>query len=125
MCLRVVETAPHRIRFWSEGEEHTLAPVIAANLSVQPIPEEPEGDELGEKLSVLQPGQKGEVLGITPQLRGAERRRLMDLGLLPGTEVAAEMTSPGGNPIAYKIRGALIALREEQAEQIRIKRIGE
>uniref|UniRef100_UPI000832BC81 FeoA family protein n=1 Tax=Nocardioides jensenii TaxID=1843 RepID=UPI000832BC81 len=33
--------------------------------------------------------------------RGAERRRLMDLGVLPGVEVTAEMASPLGDPRAY------------------------
>jgi Fe2+ transport system protein FeoA len=45
----------------------------------------------------------------------------MDLGILPGTSVVAEMRSPGGDPTAYRIRGALIALRREQAELIQVK----
>jgi Fe2+ transport system protein FeoA len=39
----------------------------------------------------------------------------MDLGLIPGTVVTAEMVSPMGDPTAYRIRGALIALRRDQA----------
>jgi Fe2+ transport system protein FeoA len=49
----------------------------------------------------------------------------MDLGILPGTVVAAEMASPGGDPTAYRIRDALIALREEQAQLINIARLPE
>jgi Fe2+ transport system protein FeoA len=44
----------------------------------------------------------------------------MDLGILPGTRIEAEMTSPSGDPTAYRIRDALIALRREQADLIRI-----
>lgn len=121
MCLRIMESSSRRIRFWSEGEEHTLAPVIAANIAVQPIPEEPSGDQLGEKLTVLEPGEWGEVVTITPRIRGVERRRLMDLGILPGTSIQVDMTSPSGDPIAYRVRGAVIALRKDQAEEIRVK----
>lgn len=51
---------------------------------------------------------------------GANRRRLMDLGILPGTQLAVDLRSPLGDPTAYRIRGALIALRREQAKQIEI-----
>ncbi|WGY00434.1 FeoA family protein [Nocardioides sp. QY071] len=51
---------------------------------------------------------------------GAERRRLMDLGVLPGVTVTAEATSPLGDPTAYRIRGAVIALRRAQARLIRV-----
>jgi Fe2+ transport system protein FeoA len=47
----------------------------------------------------------------------------LDLGVLPGTVVHAEMQSPNGDPTAYRIRDALIALRAEQAEAIRIQRL--
>jgi ferrous iron transport protein A len=51
---------------------------------------------------------------------GAERRRLMDLGVLPGVEVTAEDTSPLGDPTAYRIRGTLVALRRRQARGIQV-----
>jgi Fe2+ transport system protein FeoA len=47
----------------------------------------------------------------------------LDLGFVPGTEVMAEMTSPGGDPTAYRVRGTLIALRHEQAGLIRISHL--
>jgi ferrous iron transport protein A len=51
----------------------------------------------------------------------AERRRMVDLGILPGTRIENVMPSPLGDPIAYRIRGAVIALRSEQAELIEIE----
>jgi len=54
--------------------------------------------------------------------RKHERRRLMDLGILPGTLIEAVLRSPGGDPTAYRVRGALIALREEQSRWIYISR---
>jgi Fe2+ transport system protein FeoA len=69
-------------------------------------------------LADLPIGATGVVTELT--LRGAERRRLLDLGLVPGTVVVAEMRSPLGDPVAYRVRGASVALRREQARQIQI-----
>lgn len=124
MVVRVLDASPQRIRFWSGGDEHTLAPLIAANVAVEPLPEElQEQEQPGEKLTNLEPGQSAQVIGITPRIRGTERRRLMDLGILPGTIIHNEMSSPSGDPAAYRIRGAVIALRSVQAEQIRVARV--
>ena len=49
---------------------------------------------------------------------GLTRRRLLDLGLTPGTRIACLYEAPSGNPRAYLIRGAVIALRNQDAEQI-------
>ena len=78
---------------------------------------------VGQPLSTLEPGQKATVLSLTHSSRGSERRRFMDLGILPGTLILAERRSPSGDPTAYRIRDALIALRSEQAEKIRVKLI--
>jgi Fe2+ transport system protein FeoA len=60
------------------------------------------------------------VLGL--HAVGAERRRLMDLGILPGCEVRAERVSPLGDPTAYLVRGSLVALRRTQAEKVVVER---
>ncbi|OGG43518.1 MAG: hypothetical protein A3F84_29605 [Candidatus Handelsmanbacteria bacterium RIFCSPLOWO2_12_FULL_64_10] len=123
MRVQVSEVSPERIRFWGDGDEHVLAPVVAANISVVPLPREQEMEEGPfEPLSALRPGEKGAVVRISRACRGLERRRLLDLGILPGTVIEAEMRSPGGDPTAYRIRGALFALREEQANHIYIAR---
>jgi DtxR family Mn-dependent transcriptional regulator len=121
MRVRQMEQSSHRVRFWADGDEHVLAPIVAANISVvSAAQEEPAIAEQALPLNKLLPGQHGSVLALSPRLRGAERRRMMDLGVLPGTEIKAEMTAPGGQPTAYRIRGALIALRSDQAEMIHI-----
>ena len=125
MRVQVTEVDQDRIRFWADGEEHVLAPVFAANVHVVPTPTEEVNPDPYEALSSLEPGQCARVLQLSQSCRGLERRRLMDLGLVAGTVVRAEMRSPGGDPTAYRIRGSLIALRKSQAETIRIKRIAE
>ena len=123
MLIRVIEATPQRVRFWADGTEHRLAPMIAANVSVVAAPpEEVSVPEPGEPLSSLKPGQTARVVSLSRACRGSERRRLMDLGILPGTLIAAEMVSPSGDPTAYRIRGALLALRKEQADYINIRR---
>lgn len=121
MQVRLLEQSSQRVRFWANGDEHLLAPIVAANISAVPATQEtPVVAESAVPLSQLLPGQSASVLALSPRLRGAERRRMMDLGVLPGTEITAEMTAPGGQPTAYRIRGALIALRKEQANMIHI-----
>jgi DtxR family Mn-dependent transcriptional regulator len=119
MYVRVVEISAHSIRFWAHGNEHVLAPILAANISVV-VQEEDEAHHfpMGVKLSDLQAGESGRVVGLSPGLRGLERRRMMDLGIIPGTEINVEMRSPSGDPTAYRIRGAVIALRSEQSRFI-------
>ena len=122
MQIRVLEISPDKVRFEVDGRECVLTPLAAGNLSVAPVPDEETLEGELELLSVLRPGESGEVVGISAASRGAERRRLMDLGIIPGTVVKAELQGPGGDPTGYRIRGAVIALRRQQADRIRIRR---
>jgi DtxR family Mn-dependent transcriptional regulator len=121
MYVQITEKTPQRVLFWVGDEEHLLAPIVAANISVVPLPET-KFDQVqpGVPLNTLNPGELGKVISLSPRLRGADRRRMMDLGILPGTIVQVEMNSPSGDPTAYKIRDALIALRSEQASLIQV-----
>jgi DtxR family Mn-dependent transcriptional regulator len=122
MIVHIVESSPQRVRFWTNGDEHILAPIVAANIHVVAIPEVRPSDQVPkELLTNLDPGAQGEVVGISLACRGIERRRLLDLGILPGTVIKKEFTNPSGDPSAYRIRDALIALREEQSNLIQIR----
>ncbi len=126
MEIRLIEMSPHRVRIWADGDEHLLAPIVAANISVLPVEKAAAAEpQPGEPLSVLKLGEHGQIVGLSPRCRGPERRRMMDLGILPGTVVTAELISPSGDPTAYRIRDALIALRVEQAQLINISRLPE
>lgn len=72
------------------------------------------------RLSDLPVGGEAMVYGLAPSCTGPERRRLLDLGVVPGTRIRCEFPSPFGSPRSYDIRGALIALRDHQAERILI-----
>jgi DtxR family Mn-dependent transcriptional regulator len=97
-------------------------PIVAANIAVLPVEEEVREEESrGQPLNILKVGEKGQVITLSPRIRGAERRRMMDLGILPGTVIAPEFVSPSGDPTAYRIRDALIAIRGDQAQWIRVE----
>ena len=70
-------------------------------------------------LSQLHPGRGGVVREI--RCAPALEMRLEDLGLTEGTEVRCLHKSPAGTPAAYEIRGAVIALRRGDAEQILVE----
>lgn len=120
VALRVLAVEPNRIRLEVHGEEEVLAPVVAANLFVRRT----KADLLpapGTPLSSLATGSRAVVAGIAPTLRGTERRRLLDLGIVPGTAIAADRRAPGGDPTAYRVRGTLVALRRDQADHVWIE----
>lgn len=118
MQVRMMESTKERVRFTANGEECVLAPLFAKNITVAPIKFEKTVEGKFRSLSSLKIGEKGTVLGISKALRGQQRRRLMDLGVVPGTEIVAEMKSASGDPTAYRIKGASIALRKKLAERI-------
>lgn len=73
-------------------------------------------------LNELPIGESAVVTNIG--LKGTIKRRLYDLGLINGTTVKSVLKSPKGNPIAYNIRGAIIALRNADTRKITINRKG-
>lgn len=69
-------------------------------------------------LDMLNVGEEAVVASLSSE--GAERRRMVDLGILPGTRIEVLMRSPLGDPIAYRVRGATVALRREQAKRVAV-----
>lgn len=67
----------------------------------------------------LEKGEKAKVKSLLST--GSIRRRLLDIGLIEGTEVQCMLKSPAGDPVAYLIRGAIIALRSEDSSKVLIK----
>lgn len=72
-------------------------------------------------LNLLQIGEKCKVKKLESD--GLMRRRLLDLGLIDSTVVTSLYPSPSGDPIAYLIRGAVIALRSEVASMILVEKL--
>jgi Fe2+ transport system protein FeoA len=76
-----------------------------------------------ETLDSLKVGEHARIVELTHGFVQAERDRLMDLGLTPGTKITAEFRSIGGDPTAYRVRQTLVALRKNQAEMILIEKV--
>ena len=120
--VRVIESSPERLHVEADGEEQVLAPLVAANVWVTPQPADHAPVGPHEILHDLRIGEEAAVVGLARTCRGVQRRRLVDLGFCPGARVRAELVAPGGDPTGYRICGAVIALRREQAAQIWIQR---
>jgi ferrous iron transport protein A len=69
-------------------------------------------------LNEISPGQHAVVNEL--QSTGSMRRRLLDIGLIQDTEVECLGRSPGGDPSAFLIRGAVIAIRSEDCQHIMV-----
>jgi ferrous iron transport protein A len=69
-------------------------------------------------MSNLPKGTHGRVRQVNTL--GGMRQRLMDLGLVPGTDIQHVMNSPAGDPICFRVRGAMIALRRNDASHVQV-----
>lgn len=70
-------------------------------------------------LSELRPGQSGRICGFI----GVHdmHHRLMELGMLPGTEVRCLRMAPMGDPLELEIRGYCLSLRKAEASTISVE----
>ena len=73
------------------------------------------------KLSDISPGQHAVVAKLVA--KGNMRRRLLDIGLVENTDVECVGRSPWGDPSAYLIRGAVIAIRSEDSGDVLVFRV--
>jgi DtxR family Mn-dependent transcriptional regulator len=120
--LKVLEVSEDEVKFFCEGETFSFTPIVATNINVLLLADDEPFEEHAVRLSTLESGEEGTILGISTECRGAARRRLLDLGFITGTSIETELTSPMDEPRAYLIRNTLIALRREQSELILIEK---
>jgi len=72
-----------------------------------------------QALSELREGEHGILESI--DLPERLRRRLMELGFLPGAAVTAARSAPGGDPRVFRVDGSEVALRLETAACMRLR----
>ncbi len=69
-----------------------------------------------KNLTMLTQGQSARIAKL--EFSSPIRQRLLDLGLVEHTKIEHLQTAPGGDPAAYLVRGTVVALRQEDADQI-------
>ncbi len=122
MQVYVTSRDESKVIFAADGEECVLTPLFAAQITVEPLSGKATLTPKYISLSSLKIGEKGEIAGISPNCRGQQRRRLMDLGIVPGSSISAELKSASGDPVGYRVMGATIGIRKKQADMIFIHR---
>ena len=70
-------------------------------------------------LEEVAPGERGVILQVGNE-NGPVKRRLVDMGLTPGTEVTVRKVAPFGDPVELNLRGYELSLRKADAAQIRV-----
>ena len=76
-----------------------------------------QAEQKQQTLERTAPGENGVILQVGSQ-RGAVKRRLVDMGLTPGTEITVRKTAPFGDPIEVNLRGYELSLRKADAAHI-------
>jgi DtxR family Mn-dependent transcriptional regulator len=119
--LRVVTRSAEAVVCETSAGRRSLAPAVAASIDVRSAV---DGEDLGNPpatLAGLPLGEQAEVIALSERCTGLGRRRLLDLGFTAGARVKAVLANLEDAAHAYEIRGTLIALRREQAEQVLIR----
>lgn len=70
-------------------------------------------------LDELQKGEKGKIIKISG--KGSVHQRLLDMGLIPGSDVELQRVAPLGDPIEIRIKGYNLSLRKEEASNIEVE----
>jgi len=116
--VRILEMNQQRVILTDGEQEFNLAPAVAANVYVQPLSKEELVQRDAIPLNQLPTEMEAEIVRLDDRCQGFTRRRFLDLGLTPGTKIYPELDNSFGDPRAYRVRGTLIALRSDQAEDI-------
>lgn len=123
MSVYITEVNDKKITFVADGEECTLTPLFAGQVKVEKDDHKTILPQKHELLSSLEIGDEAIIKGISTNCRGPQRRRLLDLGIVPGSRIKALMKSASGNPVAYNVMGTTIGIRKKEAGLIFIDRI--
>lgn len=70
-------------------------------------------------LGQLQPGERATICEVGGS--GALRRRLLDMGMVPGAEVEVVRIAPLGDPVEYMIKGYRLSLRRSEASRVAVE----
>ena len=112
-CPRGLPECLKRFEYYVENGEK-----LATECSLVPTDDEAE-EEAATSLDMLEPGAKAKIIKLSG--RGAIRRRIMDMGIVPGANVELERVAPLGDPIELKIKDYHLSLRKDEAAKILVE----
>lgn len=72
-------------------------------------------------LDNLEIGKTAKVISINN--KGSIKRRLLDLGIVPSSLITAVLGSPFNDPIAYKVKNAIVAIRKSDSRDIMVEEV--
>jgi ferrous iron transport protein A len=73
-------------------------------------------------LDQINSGKRAKIIQIKG--KGSARRRILDMGMIPGAELEVIKRAPLGDPIEFKIKGYNLTLRKNEAENIIVQPLG-
>ncbi len=112
--IKIIKQEHNRILINSQHLQHVLAPATAEKIFVIEAP--PEAVPLGDLLT----GEEGIVEEVDES--GKSLRRLLDIGIVPGSKINVVRSAPLGDPIEFRIKDAFISLRRHEANKILVKK---
>jgi len=65
--------------------------------------------------------ERGQIAGYEKSSR-AYRKKLLSMGLTPGTELEVVRVAPMGDPVEIRVRGTSVSLRKGEAEALKVER---
>ncbi len=119
MLVEITDLNDEGFALKTESGKLFVPKTLAVNLTVTQA-EEGIIEEV-RKLTELSVGEEAEVVKLSEKLRGSNRRRLLDLGIIPGSKIKVMYENVSGNPRAYEVKNTLVALRNDIADLILVK----
>lgn len=121
--IKILNKTDNDLLIAADGEERSLELLYASKLTVEVLEDEYFENEKLKTLAELKLGEEAEVITISPNCRGQQRRRLLDFGIVPGAKISIHMNNPLEDPIAYSVMETIVALRKNQASKVLIKNL--
>ncbi len=130
LLVKVGETHISLARALAEAVQVEPQEMKTKGAAVTPLPSSPDKEELEMQeetqisivqvpLHELRVGQRGVVVHVAG--KGPVRRRMLDMGLVPGTEVKVMRVAPLGDPVEFEVKGYRLSLRKSEARNITIE----
>jgi len=73
-------------------------------------------ETIDKTLNMLETGRRARVIQVKG--RGSSRRRLLEMGMVPGTVLRVTKKAPLGDPVDFKLKGYNLSLRKHEAEMV-------